>query len=63
MPAQQIITVGQLIKILEQHPQDAVVYCLTEKQRGCSCFADWKKLHPDDIYFNGIGNWLQIGDK
>jgi len=55
-------TVAQFITYLQSLPQDAIVQCLVEKQRGYETYTVWEEINIEkNVYL--CGKWLEIGEK
>ena len=55
-------TVAQFITHLQSLPQDAIVQCLVEKQRGYETYTVWEEIDIEkNVYL--CGKWLEIGEK
>jgi hypothetical protein len=56
------MTVEQLINYLGTLPQDSIVQCLAEKNRGYETYTTWEDLEIKD-HINICGRYIEIGDR
>lgn len=55
-------TISDLITYLQTLPQDLIVQCLKEEQRGYDTWTTWEDLEIEE-HIAIVGKWIEIGEK